>query len=41
MMKGWMSKFKAIFALIVLALVLSGCGKPFLSALQPKVKVQK
>ncbi|TFB23332.1 cytochrome c oxidase subunit II [Filobacillus milosensis] len=36
-MKGWMSKFKAIFALVVLALVLSGCtGKPFLSALQPK-----
>ncbi|SER06688.1 cytochrome c oxidase subunit 2 [Piscibacillus halophilus] len=36
MMKGWMSKFKAVFALVVLALVLSGCGEPFLSALQPK-----
>ncbi|RPF56120.1 cytochrome c oxidase subunit II [Aquisalibacillus elongatus] len=35
-MKGWMSKFKASFALVVLALVLSGCGDPFLSALQPK-----
>ncbi|SDN05989.1 cytochrome c oxidase subunit II [Tenuibacillus multivorans] len=35
-MKGWMSKLKAISALIVLSLVLSGCGEPFLSALQPK-----
>nr|WP_051189005.1 cytochrome c oxidase subunit II [Halalkalibacillus halophilus] len=35
-MKGWMSRFKAVFALAVLALILSGCGEPFLSALQPR-----
>ncbi|WP_188205673.1 cytochrome c oxidase subunit II [Alkalibacillus aidingensis] len=35
-MKGWMSRIKAVFALSVLALILSGCGEPFLSALQPR-----
>ncbi|MET3682010.1 cytochrome c oxidase subunit 2 [Alkalibacillus flavidus] len=35
-MKGWMSRFKAVFALTVMALILSGCsGESFLSALQP------
>lgn len=38
-MKGWMSRFKAIFALSLLALLLSGCGEPFLSALQPQGEV--
>ncbi|MBB6454990.1 cytochrome c oxidase subunit 2 [Salirhabdus euzebyi] len=35
-MKGWMGRFRALFLLSSLALVLSGCGKPYLSALQPK-----
>ncbi|NIK10658.1 cytochrome c oxidase subunit 2 [Alkalibacillus almallahensis] len=30
-----MSRFKAVFALTVMALILSGCGESFLSALQP------
>ncbi|GAA0452813.1 cytochrome c oxidase subunit II [Alkalibacillus silvisoli] len=34
-MKGWISRFKAVMALTVLALILSGCGEPFLSTLQP------
>ncbi|QHS22128.1 cytochrome c oxidase subunit II [Virgibacillus sp. MSP4-1] len=35
-MKGWMGRFRALFLLGGLALVLSGCGNPYLSALQPK-----
>ncbi len=35
-MKGLTSKFKAIGALMILALILSGCGESFLSALRPK-----
>ncbi|MGM8214340.1 cytochrome c oxidase subunit II [Bacillaceae bacterium W0354] len=38
-MKGWMSRFKAVFALSLLAILLSGCGEPFLSALQPQGEV--
>ncbi|MDV2582263.1 cytochrome c oxidase subunit II [Alkalibacillus haloalkaliphilus] len=34
-MKGWMTRFKAVMALTVMALILSGCGEPFLSTLQP------
>lgn len=35
-MKGWMGKFKALFLLSSLALVLAGCGKENLTALVPK-----
>lgn len=35
-MKGWMGRFRALFLLSGLTLLLSGCGKPYLSALQPK-----
>ncbi|MRG85532.1 cytochrome c oxidase subunit II [Salinibacillus xinjiangensis] len=35
-MKGWMDKFKALFLVSGIALILSGCGNPYLSALQPK-----
>ncbi|MCP8616643.1 cytochrome c oxidase subunit II [Salirhabdus salicampi] len=35
-MKGWMGRFRALFLVSGLALLLSGCGKPYLSALQPK-----
>lgn len=35
-MKGLTSKFKAVGALMILALILSGCGEEFLSALRPQ-----
>ncbi|MEQ6376171.1 cytochrome c oxidase subunit II [Bacillaceae bacterium S4-13-56] len=35
-MKGWMGKFKALFIFGLIALFLTGCGEPNLSALQPK-----
>ncbi|MBR7552758.1 cytochrome c oxidase subunit II [Allobacillus sp. GCM10007491] len=35
-MKGLTSKFKAVGALMTLALILSGCGEEFLSALRPQ-----
>lgn len=35
-MRGWMGKFKALFLLSSLALILSGCGKENLTALVPK-----
>ncbi|WP_164215344.1 cytochrome c oxidase subunit II [Virgibacillus sp. YIM 98842] len=35
-MKGWMGKFKSLFLLSMLALVLAGCGKENLTALVPK-----
>ncbi|WP_217585711.1 cytochrome c oxidase subunit II [Lentibacillus saliphilus] len=35
-MKGWMGKFRALFILGVLALVLTGCGKENLTAFVPK-----
>ncbi|WP_163970778.1 cytochrome c oxidase subunit II [Oceanobacillus halotolerans] len=35
-MKGWMGKFRALFLLSSLALILSGCGKDNLTALVPK-----
>jgi len=35
-MKGWMSRFKVIFTLALMTIVLAGCGEPFLSALQPQ-----
>src|SRR5699024_4310217 len=34
--KGWMGKFKSLFLLSMLALVLAGCGKENLTALVPK-----
>lgn len=35
-MKGWMGKFKSLFLLGTLALVLAGCGRDNLTALVPK-----
>ncbi len=35
----WQSKWRQILLLFVMALVLSGCGEPFLSALQPAGEV--
>jgi len=35
-MKGWMGKFKSLFLLSTLALVLAGCGRDNLTALVPK-----
>src|SRR5690625_7570058 len=35
-MRGWMGKFKALFLLSSLALILSGCGTENLTALVPK-----
>ncbi|MEC5422818.1 cytochrome c oxidase subunit II [Virgibacillus sp. C22-A2] len=35
-MKGWMGRFKSLFLLGTLALILSGCGKENLTALVPK-----
>ncbi|WP_164669134.1 cytochrome c oxidase subunit II [Virgibacillus doumboii] len=35
-MKGWMGKFKALFLLGLVALILSACGKENLSALKPE-----
>ncbi|PAV29882.1 cytochrome c oxidase subunit II [Virgibacillus profundi] len=35
-MRGWMGKFKSLFLLSALALVLAGCGKENLTALVPK-----
>ena len=35
----WLSKWRQILLLLVMALVLSGCGEPFLSALQPAGEV--
>lgn len=35
-MKGWMGKIKSIFTIAIVALVLAGCGKENLTALDPK-----
>src|SRR5699024_5124100 len=35
-MRGWMGKFKDLFLLISVALILSGCGKENLTSLVPK-----
>lgn len=34
-MKGWMGRFRAILLLGFLALILTACGEPYISALQP------
>ncbi|MFD1705759.1 cytochrome c oxidase subunit II [Siminovitchia sediminis] len=40
-MKLWLQKWRLISVLAILALVLSGCGEPFLSALTPAGEVAK
>lgn len=40
-MKHWLRKWRLVSIFAMLALVLSGCGKPFLSALQPAGDVAK
>jgi len=40
-MKLWLQKWRLLSVFAILALVLSGCGEPFLSALQPAGEVAK
>jgi len=40
-MKQWLQKGRLLSVFAILALVLSGCGKPYLSALQPAGEVAK
>src|SRR3954462_2974900 len=37
----WLSKWRQILFLLVMTLVLTGCGEPFLSTLQPAGEVAK